>query len=271
MTPSRPGTHHRVSVVVPAWRPGPELVEAVASAAHQPYVCEVVVVDDSGRPEEMARVRAMLTGPWPVPVVVCRTPANRGPGEARRVGAAVASGAWVAFLDADDLWLPGKMQAQVDVLSRNPDVQLVGARAGRPGGSASVPDRVAAREVSFHRLLFSNPVHTSSAVVRRDLAVGFPTGRAAEDFEAWLLAARTGRVLLVDHPLSVRRKAAYGDGGLSGHLWRMQRGEHRVLARSAGWSGGGAVAVAAISWSWVKWTRRVAVVALRRVGARRWP
>jgi len=109
-----------VSVVIPTHNHVaflPEALESVFAQRLQPR--EVIVVDDGstdGTDEVLwryaSRIRAL------------RQP-NRGVASARNVGASIASGDLLAFLDADDLWLPPKLEWQVAHLGRDPELGLV--------------------------------------------------------------------------------------------------------------------------------------------------
>jgi len=108
-----------VSVVIPAYAPGPLLaqtVESVLAQAHRPI--EIVIADD-GSPEP---VRAPACGD--VPVTVLRLP-HRGPSAARNAGLRAARGDLVAFLDADDLWTRDALRALLDGFAAAPNADAI--------------------------------------------------------------------------------------------------------------------------------------------------
>ena len=108
----------RVSCVIPAHDAEAHLREAIDSALAQtrpPF--EVIVVDDASTDATCAIAEAY--GP-PVRVVVL--PDNRGAPAARNAGVAAARGELVAFLDADDLWTPEKLEAQLEQLRADPSL-----------------------------------------------------------------------------------------------------------------------------------------------------
>ncbi len=85
-----------------------EALASVEAQTHQPL--EVVVVDDGssdGTPAAVARHRGK------VPLRLIRFRRNQGPAKARRRGVRAARGHWIAFLDADDVWYPQKLEKQV--------------------------------------------------------------------------------------------------------------------------------------------------------------
>lgn len=114
------GRDVEVSAVIPARNAAQFIAEAIASVLGQTFApMECIVVDD-GSTDESARIaRSFGTR-----VRVISTP-HRGVSCARNTGAAEASGDYIAFLDADDMWIPHKIEYQVAVATRRPDVGLV--------------------------------------------------------------------------------------------------------------------------------------------------
>jgi len=82
-----------------------------------PGQVEAIVVDD-GSTDDTAKV---LTENFGSRIRLLRMPERRGAGAARNAGLRVARGELVAFLDDDDLWLPGKLDAELNALERFPD------------------------------------------------------------------------------------------------------------------------------------------------------
>jgi glycosyltransferase involved in cell wall biosynthesis len=100
------------SVILPAFNAARTLAEALASVCRQdPGPAEVIVVDD-GSTDDTLRIAESFG-----PLVRVLSQANAGPGAATTAGVAVARSGLLAFLDADDLWLPGKMARQLAVLN----------------------------------------------------------------------------------------------------------------------------------------------------------
>lgn len=105
-----------IDVVIPAFNAAPYIGEAIASVlAQSPAVSRVIVVDDGS-----ADATASVAEGFGAPVEVVRLGDNRGAGCARNAGLAGGSSALVAFLDADDRWLAGKLAAQCAALAADP-------------------------------------------------------------------------------------------------------------------------------------------------------
>ena len=104
-----------VSVIIPAYNAERFLQEAIDSVLRQTHRdFEVIVVDD-GSSDGTARIAAGF------PTVRYVHQANRGASAARNHGARLASGKYLAFLDADDAWHPCKLEHQLRALKEHPE------------------------------------------------------------------------------------------------------------------------------------------------------
>jgi glycosyltransferase involved in cell wall biosynthesis len=109
-----------ISVVIPAYNAADYLPETLQSVFAQSYpVHEVIVVND-GSTDHTDRVLQSFGGR-----IRQVYQENAGEGASRNVGIEHASGDWIAFLDADDLWSPQKLEEQVCVLQRHPQCVCV--------------------------------------------------------------------------------------------------------------------------------------------------
>jgi glycosyltransferase involved in cell wall biosynthesis len=109
-----------LSVIIPAYNAARYLgaaIESVLAQAWQPL--EIIVVDD-GSTDDSVQVAQRYQ-----PLVQCVQQANCGPGAARNWGIRIAQGEFLAFLDADDLWLPGKLASQMGHLDAHPELDMV--------------------------------------------------------------------------------------------------------------------------------------------------
>jgi glycosyltransferase involved in cell wall biosynthesis len=113
-----------ISVVIPAFNAEAFVAEAIESVLAQDYGrVELIVVDDGSTD----RTAAIAAG-YGVKIV---TQENGGQAAARNAGVAAADGAFVAFLDADDLWMPSKLSTEVAHLLAYPEFDYVLVRMQR--------------------------------------------------------------------------------------------------------------------------------------------
>lgn len=130
-----------VSVIMPAFNAAGTIRRAIASALAQEGVpLEVVVCDDVSRDDTAAVVAAMAEAD--PRIVLLRSERNGGAGEARNRCIAAARGDWIAVLDSDDAWRPGRAARLLDLAARTgadcvaDDLLLHDAAAGREVGAA---------------------------------------------------------------------------------------------------------------------------------------
>jgi glycosyltransferase involved in cell wall biosynthesis len=200
----------RVSVVIPTRNMGEFVVQAVESAITQSLVPhEVIVVDDNSTDGTFERLANM-----PPPVRVLRGP-GQGAAIARNLALLAATGDYVAFLDADDMWLPGKLERQLaDLQRKGADVGYTDFIRGPHLGDVSGPMMADVPEMPeghvFERLLERNVVLTSSVIVRRELfgrsGVFKPSLKGGQDIDLWLRLARFAKFACLREPLVFYRQ-----------------------------------------------------------------
>ena len=214
-----------VSVILPAYNAGPFIAEALQSVLDQDYpALDVIVMDDGSKDDTEARVAPFLPR-----VRYFRQPNSGGfPGEVRNAGIRHATGEYLAFLDADDVMLPGRIRAQSSFLSAHPDVglvfsnyrnfssegpapvthfefcELIAERLARSGGTSVV---LAGVDATRH-LAQENFAIPSATMLRRkvlDVVPGFPKLQTSEDFMFFYLVARRCAVAALAEPGAMRR------------------------------------------------------------------
>ncbi len=185
-----------VSVVIPAKDASRTIVRAVRSVLAQDYdPLEVIVVDD-GSSDATADIATGLGDPR---VRVLRNAATMGAAEARNIGIRAAAGDIVAFQDADDEWLPGKLTSQVALLCADNRHGFVACGAeliapdGRNLGALYQGQAPPPGDMAWRALLARNTIATPSVVVWRselEALGGFnPALRIAEDQDMWIRLA----------------------------------------------------------------------------------
>lgn len=116
-----------VSIITPFFNAEPFLAEAIDSVLAQTLDnWELLLIDDGSR-DGSARIAQEYAASDPARIryLAHAGHQNLGQGASRNLGLAQASGRYVTFLDADDVFLPSKLEIQAGILARNPDVDLV--------------------------------------------------------------------------------------------------------------------------------------------------
>jgi len=208
-----------VSVVIPAWNRAASIEAAITSVLRQTWTdFELIVVDDGscdGTLAAAARVRDPR-------LRLVESRRNLGAAGARNLGATQARGAWIAFQDSDDEWLPEKLEKQMARLLA-PGAAYVGGYCGllSLGWIDDAPDaRLAVRYLPgpaatpaegdiLTPLLTDNMISTQTLVVRRDRfhdLGGFDPGTTPiEDWDFAIRLAQAGPIAFVDEPLVHQR------------------------------------------------------------------
>ena len=108
-----------VSVIIPVHNAERFIIAAIESVLAQDYrPLELIVVDDGSTDRTSEIVQR-------IPQVSFHRQAKQGPGAARNAGVRASKGELISFLDADDLWMPGKLSRQVAALSDDVDLEAV--------------------------------------------------------------------------------------------------------------------------------------------------
>jgi glycosyltransferase involved in cell wall biosynthesis len=201
-----------LSVVVPAYDAAPYLAAALDSVLRElPADAEVIVVDDGSRDDTPA-----ILARYADRVRSVRHEVARGPGIARNAGVAIARGDVLAFHDADDLVLPGRFTKLLDVLAREPSVDLVfgngikiyeGSERVRPVIRRAYAQRLR-RRTGVSEMLLGSWIYPQALCVRSEAfrrLGGFSPGEV-EDWDFGLRAVLRLSVRFVDVPVFAYRQ-----------------------------------------------------------------
>ena len=267
--------YSNVSVVVPCFRATDTICRAVSSILLQEYIPrEIILVDDYSNDEGCTlRLLYDLQRQYQNRVVikVLELKRNGGPGSARNVGWSAASQPYIAFLDADDTWHPSKIRIQEQYMKENSDVAICGHEFKFMKSAPNIESFPGGIQIKTSILnpiifLFKSQFPTSSVMLKSSIPFRFLDGRRyAEDALLWMQAAYGGQIVArINLPLVFYYKSHYGEGGLSGRLWEMEKGElcnYYLLMKSKQISI--PIFVLAVVFSLIKYTRRSIVTAFK--------
>jgi glycosyltransferase involved in cell wall biosynthesis len=215
------------SIVVPLWNKRETVAATVASVLRQSFPhFELIVVDDGSTDGGMealggfddCRIRRM-------------SQANAGPGAARNTGIRAARHDWIAFLDADDLWLPDHLAELDRIRIAQPQAGLIGTAYvsadvhGRYRPPANCESRIETIDFLEQEASCELAFCTSSAAIPRTSYTrlgGFGTALAGQDREYWVRIA-------LDLPVAISRRTTIvyrtGTGGISDTVKRHGLGQ----------------------------------------------
>ncbi|MEQ9411018.1 MAG: glycosyltransferase family A protein [Fuerstiella sp.] len=199
----------KISVIIPVYNAERYISETIESVLNQTGCeLEIIVVDD-GSTDTTQQVVALFGDR-----VRYLQQQNAGPAAARNLGVSVARHDWIAFLDADDLWAPDKLQRQLE-MAESTGASVVYTNTRNFGDLNCVaelrmsPQNMPAGDV-FAALLMDNFMTLSSVTIRKDAflqAGGFRERYfGTEDWDLWLRLAASGvRFAAVPEALTLYR------------------------------------------------------------------
>lgn len=213
-------TKPRVSVVIPVRNGKDYIQEALDSVLQQSFTdLELLLIDDGSIDDDYDRYALQDERIRVIHLI------GSGVSRARNVGMAQSRGEFIAFLDADDVWFPGKLEAQVRYFDAHPNAGVVFGKFIRwpalPGGgfapaSSLIQDVAQLSQTEeersgwlYTRLLDGLLVGMNTAVVRRSVyeAIGGfnESMRQGEDYDFWLKASRISQMHSLDGNVALYR------------------------------------------------------------------
>ncbi len=212
----------QVSVIIPTYNRKKLLMRAVESVLQQSYpVTELIIVDD-GSTDGTGEMIAAMKDPG---IHYYFTEMNRGAAAARNYGISKVSVDvdYVSFQDSDDLWLPGKLEKQMQSFESHPEAGFCYHKFGyrmSDGHLEILPDESLPVEKKsgdiYAQLLYENMVGTPTLIAKKealDQTGGFDESlQAWEDYDLVLRLAKNEKAVFVDEVLV---EATLSSGGVS--------------------------------------------------------
>jgi glycosyltransferase involved in cell wall biosynthesis len=165
-----------ISVLIPVFNAAYTLRQALWSAVNQDFESKEIWVYLDGCTDQSAQI-ANAFAEYGVKVIEGQE--NRGIVHARNMLVSHAKGKYIAWLDADDLWLPGKLSKQAEYLHAHPEIEVLGTwcevRNSKHIKAVKWPTQASLLDAW---LLFRNPLVQSSLLIRRSSGLQYVT-----DFE----------------------------------------------------------------------------------------
>jgi len=226
-----------VSVIIPVYNGERYIAKTIESVIAQTEPAWELIAVNDGSPDNSLEILERYAGKMPDQIRVI-TVSNGGVSRARNTGIAAAQGAYIAFLDQDDLFAPDKLRRQKEMFERDLGLGIVFTNETVIDGNGKVlqenvlelgPEH---RGNVFETLLFGNFIPISSVMIKKDLfekTGGFsPEYSLAEDLDFLLRAARGTRVDYIDEPLL--RYRVHGGGGTRMRIDQLNAEARSIIA-----------------------------------------
>lgn len=233
-------TEGLVSVIMPIYNAEKYLSDTLNSIFSQDYKdIEIVLVDDCSK-DNSANIIMEYQKEHPQ-IVYYLQEKNMGAGAARNKALELAKGQYVAFLDSDDIWLPDKINRQIELMKKTDSpfsytaIEMMDEKGETIKGKRKIKETC-----NYKYLLHNTIIATSSVVIDRTVLGDFrmPLRRGGQDYATWLMLLRGGAVACGINETLVRYRVA--SGSLSSNkfksikqVWEIQTQDEKINKFSA--------------------------------------
>ncbi len=217
-----------ISVIIPCYNSAKTIILVLNSVINQTYKnYEILIVDDGSNDNTKDLVHDFFKDKHINYKYIYQQ--NSGPSSARNNGVQNSSGEYIAFLDSDDEWHFKKLEIQMKIISEK-NLNFLGSTYTYDNLENENIDKIELRQYSFKKLLFSNKFSTPGVIMKKTFFQelgGFDVSmKYAEDYDLWIRASIKEDLNLIINPkLFKLYKNAYGDSGLSSHMFSMYKSE----------------------------------------------
>lgn len=224
-----------VSVIIPIYNAEKYLIDTLESIFIQDYKnIEIVLVDDCSK-DDSAKIILDIQQKHPE-IIYHLQEKNMGAGAARNKALELARGQYVAFLDSDDIWIPGKISKQIELmkLTKSPfsytAIEMMDENGEKLKGKRDIKEKC-----NYKYLLHNTIIATSSVLIDRSVLGDFrmPLRRGGQDYATWLMLLRSGTVAYGINEALVRYRVA--SGSLSSNkfksikqVWEIQTQDEKI-------------------------------------------
>ncbi|MGH4118093.1 glycosyltransferase family 2 protein [Clostridium sp.] len=220
-----------VSVVIPMYNSEDTIIECLNSVLHQSYKCkEIIIINDGSTDKSKSVVEEFIINNNLKNKMKLITKKNAGVSSARNTGLKIVSGNYIALLDSDDVWLPNKLQKQIDVMINNQHIDFLGCNRNNEITKIYGKEIKTLTKVTLNHLLFKMFPQTSTAFFKAELleSIGYYDEEQthAEDGNLWLRICVDKNFYMMPESLVITGggKPSFGFSGLSANIKAMHRG-----------------------------------------------
>ncbi len=217
----------KFSVIIPAYNAAETISRALDSVLAQSYPAfEIIVVDDASSDATVQLLKSKYLNH----IKLIEKIANSGGSITRNTGMNAATGNYIAFLDADDVWHKDKLALINTILKADSSIKLFYHPFTQEDIlGKKLPEDIVVYKLPFVKLLPVNLIATSCAVIINDPAFRFdPDMRYSEDYDLWLRIGYTHKIYFINIPLTRIFRPFTSKGGVSEKKWKMRRGEMKT-------------------------------------------
>lgn len=222
-----------ISVIIPHFNSSKTLRRALISVFRQ--TCrpsEIIVIDDCSNVDEVTLLTKLMNKPCYRGVKLYFQDFNKGAAASRNLGISVAKGAYIALLDADDIWHRQMIELQLSLLVReNADLVCGGYARFNDELFFDIVKSTDFKRICLSDLILRNPIKTPTILFKRSINILFPENlRRCEDYYAWICILDAGCCVLINKSIiAFGFKYEIGGAGLTGSILLMHRAHIECL------------------------------------------
>lgn len=186
-----------VSIVVPVYNIRKYITETIECVRHQTYTSwELLLVEDGSSDDTAEVIVAYMEETGDERIRLIRQPANMGAAKARNRGVKEAKGNYIAYLDADDLWLPEKLERELEFINRMGKAfvftgyEFADEHGNGTGKVVHVPDKLTYKEALKNTTIFTSTVMVDLDKIEKEMLM-MPVIKS-EDTALWWKILRSG-------------------------------------------------------------------------------
>lgn len=222
-----------ISIIMPAYNCEKYITQAVKSVIEQTYQnWELLIINDASNDSTPNIINALAK--MDLRIFTYNNEENKGVSETRNRGVSLAKGAWIAFLDSDDMWMKKKLEKQVEFLKNNETAELIFTGSAFMNEENHRAEYVlhVPQKVGFRELLKQNVISCSSVLIKKEhlLTYKMPSDKLHEDYTVWLRTLKKGKAAYgLDEPLLIYRISSNSKSGNKLKAAKMQFRVYRFV------------------------------------------
>ena len=221
-----------ISIIIPVYNSERTILRTLKSVKEQIYKdYEIIIVDDGSTDNSVSLINSFVTSNPELEIKLI-IKENGGVSTARNAALTNARGTWMALLDADDEWLPHKLTKQIEIISSDSSIDLLGTNRNEEHRNRFIFKKFNyLTQISSHLLLYKNFFVTPTVIFKRSILenTGFydENQTHGEDGNYWIRICLKHNCVLLNESLVLTGagKPHFGHSGLSSNLKKTASGE----------------------------------------------
>ena len=197
-----------VSVIIPYFKKKEYIEKTLESILNQTFKdFEIIIIYDDDDLQEYKFLVNICNGIEKIKII--KNSKNLGAGVSRNIGIKNSSGKFFAFIDADDLWLPKKLDKQISFMTKN-NIEFCFCGYQKKLLNKNIEVKTNKNELNYNDLINSNVIGLSTVVLKKNIIEEnlFPKLKTQEDYAAWLKLIKKNKAYNLQENLVIWNKSS---------------------------------------------------------------